>query len=207
MSEERSVKRRAIVTGLAPYLNEPELLSALDHWEKNYAASPRPTLQKFVFEIATEGNLRTQRSSMLLSLVKAMNLSPAKLLPDPMVRQTPDGAPSSGSAAAFVALVTLLLSRVPASQRYSCRLDLLDSLGNHRLPPPLVKAMREWLDQGKPLVIDITAPLVLRALINRTYVILCERIGPVAADKLLATATNDCQEQHPDLARYLVELL
>lgn len=41
MSQELQRRRRAIATGLTPYMNEPLLLEAISLWQQTYAERPR----------------------------------------------------------------------------------------------------------------------------------------------------------------------
>ncbi len=209
MSQEHHLKRRAVVTGLKPFMDEPRLLAALQHWERHYANSPRFTLQKFVAEIAREDDLRGQRSSILQSLVKAMHMSASALLPDPLKdTEVAEGAGEAPhSAPAFALLMTRLVQSIPPSAHYHFCLDFLDSLNNPRLPSELIRALEVWLGRDRPLRVPPVPSLVLRALVNRAYVLLCERLGPVAADQLLARAVADCHAAEPALDGPVNQLL
>ncbi|MCH8543263.1 MAG: hypothetical protein LAT61_06825 [Alcanivorax sp.] len=233
-------KRRAVFTGLKPFLPREDLMAALHHWETHYAERPRFTLQRFVADICQDESLRERRSAILLSLVQAMNMPVQSLLPDPLAGQLPqrrsdastdvptdattkDGSVKTGSsasvAAAFSALMEALSSRVPLSQRHSFRLDLLASLNRDTLPPPLVSAMQHWLgrdnaerraapDQTESaLNVPPVPEALLQALVNRTYVLLAERIGPVSADRALADAVTQVRDTHPNLDSHLNQLL
>jgi hypothetical protein len=68
-------------------------------------------------------------------------------------------------------------------------------------------ALQRWLgdkDVLKPVNCD---PGLLRTIVNRCYVILCERVGPVEADRLLARAADAAQQQQPTLKRAISQLL
>lgn len=206
-NENRSAKRRAVVTGLKPFMDEDLLTRALRHWELHYANSPRFTLQRFVAEVAQEAGLQSLRSSMLLSLVKAMHMPEVELLPDPLARA---GQPreSDTAAKAFALLMNNLIVCIPLATQYQFCLDLMESFASNRhLSSELVVALENWLDRDLPLQVPPSPPEILRSLINRTYVLMCERVGPVAADRLLAIVVSDCQEAHPELGRAITELL
>jgi hypothetical protein len=74
MNNDLALRRRAIYTGLRPYLEEDALLDALMHWENHFATAPRFTLQKFVAELCKDGDLRSRRADILLSLVQALSM-------------------------------------------------------------------------------------------------------------------------------------
>lgn len=207
MSNDLNLRRRAIYTGLKPFLDDSALLDALLFWEENYAGAPRFTLQRFVSELCREGDLRPRRNDVLRSLVEAMNLPARALLPDPLQRTTRPSATAT-EVAAFAALAEALLESTSGTRRFSLRLDLLASLDAQRLPPPVISSLKEWLsDPHRALHLEQCSTAVLRSVINRTYVVLCERCGPVEADRLLALAVKNVEATDPDLAGPLSRLL
>ena len=229
-THELADKRRAVYTGLKPFLPGEDLMAALHHWETHYADRPRFTLQRFVADICQDENLRERRSAILLSLVQDMNMPVQSLLPDPLAGQPSRrdaqisgdtgtaGAPSASVAAAFSALMEALSSRVPLPQRHNFRLDLLASINRDTWPAPLVSAMQRWLGgdnadrrAASPDETALKVPAVpetfLQALVNRTYVLLAERIGPVSADRALADAVTQVRDTQPGLDRHLSQLL
>lgn len=200
MNDEQSIKRRAVYTGLKPFLDTAPLMEAIDHWEHHYANSPRFTLQRFVADICRDHNLRERRSDILLSLVQSMNMSSSSLLPDPHADRPDNGNPETARMAdAFCVLMSTLLECIPADKRHTIRLDLYGSIDQRRLPPTVSAAMQAWLGNDRPLVLPSAPAPVLRALVNRVYVVMCERLGPVDADRVLALATNSSQSARPDL--------
>ncbi|MBZ2187653.1 hypothetical protein K8B33_00960 [Alcanivorax sp. JB21] len=228
-NQELVDKRRAVYTGLKPFLPREDLMAALHHWETHYAERPRFTLQRFISDICQDESLRERRSAILLSLVQAMNMPVHSLLPDPLAGQHPqrrDDAGTGGSAAsvaaAFSALMEALSSRVPLPQRHSFRLDLLASINRDTWPPALVNAMQRWLGgdnrdrrnaspdetaSGTALSVPAVPEALLQALVNRTYVVLAERIGPVSADRALADAVAQVRDTQPELDKHLSQLL
>jgi len=190
MSQDLAIRRRAIYTGLKPYLPEQELLDALLHWESHYANAPRFTLQRFVSELCREGDLRSRRADVLLSLVQAMSMPVQSLLPDPLQDARTGKRHNDSDVRAFQLLIEALLEITSKDPRYSLRLDLVASLDTRKLSTSVAHALQRWLADKAPLTLSGVEISVLRALVNRTYVILCEREGPVTADKLLATAVD-----------------
>jgi hypothetical protein len=114
MSNDIALRRRAIYTGLKPYLEDDALLDALMHWENHFATAPRFTLQRFVAELCKEGELRRRRADILLSLVQALSMPATSLLPDPLQhRQQAETASSDDSMALPVASRHAGKSRYP----------------------------------------------------------------------------------------------
>lgn len=189
MSQDIALRRRAIYTGLKPYMEEPALLDALLHWESHYANAPRFTLQRFVSELCREGELRLRRADVLLSLVQAMSMPAQSLLPDPMQGMRRETHRLDDEMRAFQMLTETLLEAT-SNARYSLRLDLIASLDTRKMPTQVAHALHRWLADKAALQLSGVDINVLRAFVNRSYVILCEREGPVAADRMLARAAE-----------------
>ena len=208
MNRDVSFRRRAIYTGLKPYLADEQLIDAVMHWQQHFAEAPRFTLQKFVSELCREGELRARRADILLSLVQAMNMPGASLLPDPLASsaQQQNQRPAQPGAA-FAALMTALFELTPGDNRYQLRLDMLASLDPNRLPQQVFYHVQRWLADNVPIQSLNGDARILRSLVNRAYVMLCERIGPVQADRILAAAVNRACEAHPSLNDEIEALL
>jgi hypothetical protein len=207
MSADIALRRRAIYTGLKPYLEDDALLDALMHWENHFATAPRFTLQRFVAELCKEGELRSRRADILLSLVQALSMPATSLLPDPLQHRQASDSASNDDSIAFGMLMQALFDTMPRDTQYQLRLDMLASLDTRKLPKTLLVALQRWLgdkDVLKPVSCD---PTLLRTIVNRCYVVLCERVGPVEADRLLARAADTAQQQQPTLKRAISQLL
>lgn len=207
MIDDLATRRRAIYTGLKPFMEEQEVIDALMHWESHYATAPRFTLQRFVSELCREGDLRTRRADVLLSLVQAMSMPAQSLLPDPLQRNDARPRLSISETAAFEALMGALMEASSKDQRYSLRLDLLASLDTRKMPVQFCHALQRWLGDKAPLHVAGIDTRLLRAMINRAYVILCERVGPVQADRILAAAVAHVSRDRPELAPAVEQLL
>ena len=78
-----TLRRRALYTALHAYLDEQALWEALLHWEACYAAQAAFPVQRFLSDILTTPDLRSQRPQILRSVVQALAWPEARLLPDP----------------------------------------------------------------------------------------------------------------------------
>lgn len=210
MSSEHSMKRRAIYTGLWPYMDANSLIDALHHWESHYRNKPRFSLQYFVRDLCEQNReLRPRRSDILLNLVQTMNMPERNLLADPLAEQDRKNrhAPSPGATRAFVLLTGTLFAALPEHTRASARRDLLESVRRASLPESVWEGLHQWLADHHELSLPDVRVEILQALTSRLYVVLCERMGPVEADRLLARTMHWCQQDHPELATNLAELL
>ncbi len=209
MSEDLENRRRAIYTGLEPYLSREMLERALAHWEEHYTRAPRFALQRFVQEICELADLRDRRSDLHLSLVRAMNM-PVESLPDGAPVRTQSTIPEAATPAqdrAFEALLHRFLRQLDDSTDHQLRLDLLASLRREQFPELLLQQLQRWLLDREGLEISAAPIEGLRAIINRAYVLLAQYQGPVVADQVLRQVTGDMRDQHPELVDAMAALL
>lgn len=206
MNRDLSFRRRAIYTGLKPYMEEDALMEALLFWQAQFAEAPRFTLQRFVSELCRGSELRTRRADILLSLVQAMNMPAASLLPDPLRDST--HTPAIGQhAQAFTALLDALFSQLDDNTRYQLRLDMLAQLERLRLPQAVHHALQRWLNDKSDLPAIEADTRTLQAVVNSAYVQLCAQLGPVVTDRLLAAATDSASTRSPALRAAISALL
>jgi hypothetical protein len=187
MSQELQRRRRAIVTGLTPYMNEPLVLEAVSLWQQHYAERPRFSLQGFVSELCQLFDLGERRHQIHMSLVQAMTLSERELADDPLADSGESHAQEHPFSQAFEQMMRSLWDGIGARAASQLRLDLAAQLRSNQVGTEIRLTMEYWLQSPeRPL-----APLALGALrdqLNRTYVLLCERLGPVEADQQLKAA-------------------
>ncbi|MDP2152321.1 MAG: hypothetical protein Q8J66_01505 [Methylotenera sp.] len=77
------LRRRAIYTGLKPFLNATEMSQALSMWETEFSLKPPYALASFVTRCCTTDELRRARSHILRALITALESPEALLLSDP----------------------------------------------------------------------------------------------------------------------------
>ncbi|MDX1803276.1 MAG: hypothetical protein R3292_04290 [Alcanivorax sp.] len=206
MSQELSRRRRAIITGLSPFLNDTLLLEAIGLWQQSYADRPRFSLQGFVSELCRLFDLGERRHHIHMSLVQAMSLPDNALHADPWADQADSDARAHPCTQGFQQLMQQLWHALGDQQAGQVRLDLLTLLRQKKTTAEVRRAMESWLQHPQQAL----APLSMNALreqLNRVYVLLCERAGPVDADRLLKQAYDATAQQHPSLAPALRQLL
>jgi len=77
------LKRRAIYTGLKPFLNAAEMAPALSMWETEFSSKPNYALANFVTRCCTTDALRRIRTQILSALIAALESPESLLLSDP----------------------------------------------------------------------------------------------------------------------------
>ena len=188
MSQELQRRRRAIVTGLAPYMNETLLMEAVSHWQQHYSERPRYSLQGFVSDLCKLFDLGERRHQIHMSLVQAMTLSEKELASDPVAISN-GRRESDPTTLAFQRLLEALWDTLPPASASQLRLDMGAMLRGNAVTPETRLTMEHWLQSPGRRLGEL--PLkVLRQQLNNAYVLLCERLGPVDADTCLKTAYN-----------------
>lgn len=76
-------KKRALYTGLRPFLKDEELMEALLIWENRYVHQSKFSLRYFTADVARQMKREQDEKVMLLNLVVTMNKPESELLPDP----------------------------------------------------------------------------------------------------------------------------
>lgn len=205
MSQELQRRRRAIVTGLTPYMNEAVLMEAISHWQLHYSERPRYSLQGFVSDLCKLFDLAERRHHIHMSLVQAMSMSEQELATDPLATSSSSAQQAHPCTAAFQALMESLWEGLPPTVASQLRLDMVSMLRGRTVTPETRLTMEHWLQSpgrtlgGLPLE-------VLRKQLNNGYVLLCERLGPVEADTHLKRAYTRARN-NPDFEQALKKLM
>jgi hypothetical protein len=195
------LRRRAIYTGLKPFLNATEMAQALSMWETEFSLKPPYALAGFVSRCCTTDELRKVRSQILRALITALESPEALLLSDPgsqVNKQTlVDNGKKEDSTivldaknSVFVALSNALWAAVDETTEKSIIDFILRNLANLKLSNDQSRKLKDWFISRNttfPCNLELTT---LQKLINLNYIALCEYYGPVKADKLLSQATH-----------------
>ena len=204
-----SERRRAIYTGLQPFLDETKLLKAVTHWENRYADQPSLALQRYVVDICQDAGLKEKRSTILRSLIHAMGQDSSELLADPRGTEQAEATQLEAVSAstAYAELMLAMMSQIDGSLQHKLRIELFAALRQRQLPLTILEALQNWLGAQQPLKLGNAPPALLQKLLNQYYVLLCENLGPVRADKILARGVSHVQSQHPELDPFIGSLL
>ncbi|MCB5189523.1 hypothetical protein LG198_02105 [Methylobacillus arboreus] len=211
------LRRRAIFTGLRPFLNDDELLPAIGLWEREYAVQPVFALSGFIAKCCTRPALKAQRGQMLRAVVGAMELPEGQLLPDPGT-QLGDEVPRAQRLASpslsaddktsmFAILLQAMLSLVEPALQGVIRNRLLQQLGKQKLEGLRQQALHDWLAGHSAMLTHSYSLDLLQLFINQAYVVMCEALGPVKADQLLAQAIRQAEIQGQPLSFRVHDLL
>ncbi|MBB5187031.1 hypothetical protein HNQ57_001294 [Zhongshania antarctica] len=204
-----SDRRRAIYTGLKPFFDDASLMQAVTHWENRYADQPSLALQRYVADICQNTALKDKRATILRSLLHAMAQDSSELLADPRGPEagTPNTAETASASSAYGVLMLAMMSQIDESLQHKLRIELFAALRQRQLPLAILEALQNWLGTRQPLKLNNAPPALLQKLLNQYYVLLCENLGPVRADNILARGVAQVQHQHPELDPFIDRLL
>lgn len=196
------LRRRAIYTGLRPFLDDEELEYALKLWESEFSSKPKFALNVFIARCCTTGALREKRAEMLRAVIYAMDLPAEQLLPEPSEVLSQKGRGKyeaahvlDGATTVFVVLMTAMLKKHDYTTQSGIRNFLVDNLQKLRLDARGEQRLRAWLSGQSTLLTANFSMDALQKLVNLTYVVMCQYIGPVKADQILAYALKEAETE------------
>ena len=197
--------RQAIEDGLREFLDDASLQQAMDHWQRQYADQPSTALQRFVSDIYSAYDISASRATVLRSLLKAINLNGDALPGDPKSRRT--GAPLNQRSEAFSLLIDAIMVQLEAEEQRRLLLEYFAALRKKHLPPGLLITLQSWLAKRDASAAPNADNAQLRFLLNQLYILLCDHLGPVKADRCLARAVNNVNQQYPSMEELVSQFL
>lgn len=199
-STELTLRKRALYTGLQPFLRDTELMEALILWESRYAGQPKFGLRYFVADLVKSLERPVEHKHLLVHLVATMNKPADELLPDPTAalsayktrrRTSAYATYTLAEVEAFSILVDKWLSLTQSAAAIDIGNFVRRNLGRLNINTDLKLQVEHWLEDEKQ---RIKVPRVeiqdLRKIINLFYIGFCEYVGPTRADTLLAEAVT-----------------
>lgn len=199
-SIEMILRKRALYTGLQPFLRDTELMEALILWESRYAGQPKFGLRYFVADLVKSLDRPVEHKHLLVHLVATMNKSAEELLPDPTPalsayktrrRTSAYATYTLAEVEAFSILVDKWLSLAQSAAAIDIGNFVQRNLGRLNINTDLKLQVERWLEDEQQRIkvprVDIQD---LRKIINLFYIGFCEYMGPTRADTLLAEAVT-----------------
>lgn len=207
--------RRAVYSALSSVCNERSLLEqAFFFWEEHYSQDGTFRVSQYIDALMQHVGLNaSQRRELSVALYAAMGkpdqalaVIPAVLrrnqsgtaVPTPVAAAASPGKPMVGQSAASIVLGELLTQLVDGAVRSRKLEDLIESLGfdGAELTAASARAATQWvtheLRDARAFAAQV-AEADRRSIVNLVYVALCEAIGPVGADRVLAQATQQAE--------------
>jgi hypothetical protein len=193
--------RRAIYTGMRPFLKDADLKIALEIWQQKYMDKPNSVYTQFLSESCSTKELRSKRSTILSAIFNALNLPEAELLPDPYNAQSNQFeiafiAQENHTEAniVFVQFIQTLLGHLSREQESKVRDYLVEHCETKfNLNLQQMLALKMWLNHAKELFEVSFSTDDKRELINLAYIAMCQHIGPVKSDQVLSMSIKQME--------------
>jgi hypothetical protein len=199
-TSEMILRKRALYTGLQPFLRDTELMEALILWESRYATQPKFSLRYFVADLVKSLERPVEHKHLLIHLVATMAKPAEELLPDPSpalsAYKNRVGISTTAHYAlaeleAFCILVNKWLSLVQTGAAIDIAHFVLHNLERLKINSDLKMQTKRWLeDENQSIRLPTVQIQELRKIINLFYIGFCEYLGPTQADILLAEAVS-----------------
>lgn len=187
-------RRQAIINGLAPLLREDQTLVALEIFDRSFAHGPAFNLQKYVDQLCERLVPSFPRRDLHRALVASVFLGGSGGEGKLDMRPESDG-PSPANRV-FEHLLGGFLSLVAGTRpkvETAVRTYLAEKLGALGLSVVAQKALSEWLSRRQANIGTPISRESMRNLLNLAYVLVCEYLGPVVADRLLSQAVAETE--------------
>lgn len=194
-------RKRALYTGLQPFLETSELLAALILWESNYSSAPTFSLRYFIEDLQKKINQEVDTRRVHIRLIDTLNKPDKDLLPYPSkaianyktrIRSEVDYNYQIPEIEALQLFVAKWFSLTPKHLRD----DILDycfsNLSHLKADKEFKSSFEIWLkDTSRKMKIALAEASDLRQITNLLYLAYCDVMGPVKADELLSQAVHE----------------
>lgn len=207
LSQDESLvqRRRAIYTGLLPYLDGEDIYTALWLWQDHFSRQPALALHGYLREIGPLLGKTIRRSEVHRSLVAALGRKASELAPDPHAdmlayregrfkpQQRVNGKQASVMPATrvFETILAEFFQYIDDSQPLiadKIRHYMSQHITGLDLSLPAFTELGQWLNGLRVHLHQAYAVEEMRKLLHIAYVGGCEYLGPVASDEVLAAA-------------------
>jgi hypothetical protein len=210
------LRRRAIYTGMRPYFEDEALLDALMLWQEKYSERPKYAFTEFLSVCCKTKELRQQRSNILSSIFKALDLPESDLLDDPFGELNSGNVKTSQSSInlevndvtrVFKKFFEVLMSKVREKEALAIKALLIKNMAKLDLDSRRKVILQEWLESKRETLECGYSLNEIRIIVNFSYVAMCEYFGPVKSDQILAQAINTTEPSARELGVNLHDFL
>lgn len=209
------VRRRAVYTALAPLMEEEPLFRAMWLWERQYANEHSMRLRNFISEIVESGIYQGNAHTAYKNLVQSFMQDPNELVADPypeMIKHQVHaqrvtnnikfgaGPPAHRPKETIVFEVVMkdFITSLEKQDTYSIDAIAQNVRDNSQVMDLTMHQKQELLSWiiakgNKPLSLAFSQSQ-MSTIINCTYIIACDLIGPVKSDHYLAKAISNAEK-------------
>ncbi len=200
--EERIRQRRALYTVLREWLDEHNLLQALQVFEEQCPQQPSIAVHDYLTQIAPLYRDKVDAKTLRRQLMTVLVRRSSDLAPDPLpllqqwqARQEQPVLQRrvSPEQQALHELVSTLLKKLPLPQRKQMHAAIAAQLKQHFVNGSY-DALAQYLLSDSPHHLAPLDDRTLRQFLSLIYVAACEVLGPVSADRWLAGSLLQLRE-------------
>jgi hypothetical protein len=194
--------RRVIFTAMRPFLEDADLLYAMTIWQEKYASKTTYAFTQFLSECCRTQALKRNRPALLNAILKTLESAEQNLLRDPLNAQTSqfdilmtNQTQYVDANVVFVQFVENLLKNLGGDLEVKTKAYLMKHVGAKlKLNTPQAFALKTWAYNNAATLDASFDNKQKQIMINILYIAICEYIGPIKADQLLATAVRQTEQ-------------
>ncbi|HEX4940596.1 MAG TPA: hypothetical protein VFX11_18125 [Candidatus Kapabacteria bacterium] len=203
--EERIRQRRALYTVLRQWLDENNLLEALQVFEDQFQGQPTIAVNDYLNRIAPLYRDRVDAKTLRHNLMQLLVRKSAQLEPDPLpllqqlrartesVALEKKGAQATAEQLALHTLVSNMMRKLAQHQRKQVHAAIALQLKQHFVNGSY-DALARYLLTDNPLHLALFDDRSLRQFFNLIYVAACEVLGPTSADRWFGSCIAQLRE-------------
>lgn len=209
-------RRRAIYSGLFPFIQGDELMKALCLWQHQFSSLPSFAIGNFVTELVDNTPLLPKRASIHLSITSSLMVEEENLAPDPLEEMYAYLVRTQGSDKADQILAKAKQEAVKFEQfdnrGDSCKVyemvinqfltgvsqknseavkevenSILSKFIELKVGDDVIKSVKSWFNDNTILQISLEVEKLQDSL-NAAYVTSCNWLGPADTDKIMSAA-------------------
>lgn len=199
MKNQAKIKK-IIHTALADYLAPNELASAINLWEKKYSQLSQLRLNAFISEIITLGEISNNRQKIYRHITKQLlesNDSEKEMNGEANTRNKKISLNKT-----FVLFARCMLEEIRSDQQAIAISHVQTLLRSKGIAEKDIETISNSLHTGSGTNFVIKTKY-LRQAINQIYIVLCELIGPVRADRILNKSVSNTSQTEENIDKLI----
>ncbi len=193
------LRRRAVYTGMSPYFDDTDLLTALHLWQTSYSDKPKFALSEFLSICCKTKELKAQQNNILSSIYKAMELPEYLLFADPIdetskkINVLAKKKRADPTTVLFALFFESLLNKTHEDEVEAIRAFVAKHSAKLKLDQFQRSELFDWLNHETHTLTLHYDLQTLRQLINFAYIAIVEYKGAAKADQFVAQTIKDIE--------------
>lgn len=200
-TEERSLRRRLVYNAMPENLPLDIIQQCIGILDNEFGQQPEIKYSQLIKRLNESIAVSLDGNQMLGKIMLLRRKSADEIGPDPGTSGAPSsGAPSSGATGAkdivfnemFNTIIGQIRNRGPELER-KFHSELPQQCQQAGVQADCLKALADWFQSSGSSAVS-GEPADLQKIINQSFVFMCEKFGPVHADKVLHMAINKADQ-------------